>query len=200
MFAINDDRDDAAPIPGAYCDDEKLPIKKVGGQILVQAEDSDRYISATRSPLFADDDDVKVKGNKISLASQFSSPPLAVKNATPLMMPPMPDALRSTSSSAARNDVCAIDSPSAGQPEGEITVRPTPRSMLPSSWRSFSRQAPSKVPSVPVLEATLVEEKPEVPVYDAVEVSVVDDGPPPFWRKHHRCIFIGMFIIIGIFL
>ena len=70
--------------------------------------------------------------------------------------------------------------------------------MLPPQSDSSSPSVPTlppKDPSVHILEARLVEEEPEIPIYDAVEVQV--DGPRPWYKKHQRSILVGMVLSTG---
>lgn len=54
--------------------------------------------------------------------------------------------------------------------------------------------------SLPIIEATLMEEQTPEPVYDAVAIldkeSEEEDIPRPWWRRRQRVIFAALLVII----
>mmetsp|Transcript_17409 Transcript_17409/g.30638 ORF Transcript_17409/g.30638 Transcript_17409/m.30638 type:complete len:352 (-) Transcript_17409:18-1073(-) len=121
-----------------------------------------------------------------------------IKNAPPPtpMITPAPEAVSSPSSSAPQMDHDQSGSPNKGQPLMEVVINPPPRSMLPSSKPSDSMLDPPGETSVPILEATLVEEEPQIPMYDAVAVQV--EGPRRWRKKHQKCLFWGIGLLLGV--
>ena len=96
------------------------------------------------------------------------------------------------------------NTPNSGQQQAAATViRPPPPSMLPTPNNNDDETSTPSVPMFHEVEATLVEEEPEIPIYDAIPFS----APRVTWWQKKRYIIggmclllVGMAVVVGVWL
>ena len=105
--------------------------------------------------------------------------------------------------------------PNSGQAQVEIVIhRPPPPSMLRSQSDDEDEEPSAGLPSLPILEATLVENTPEPPVYDAIAVrsnanqedgeaqeenadkANIDQHASSWWKRNQKYLLVGLIALV----
>ena len=195
-----DDEEDDAPIPPSQIASRYESMEKTTKKKPDIVEDEDDSPPLPPWQIGCEDEDLVAKKSYVT-SSDPPSIPDCQHSVGAVVVPP--------STSHRGNDQ------NSGQPQVEIVIhRPPPPSMLRSQSDDEEEEPSADLPSLPILEATLVENTSEPPVYDAIAVrsnanqedgeaqeenadkANIDQHASSWWKRNQKYLLVGLIALV----